>query len=161
MGGSRSRRTAREPASRPFDGNTVFEIGSITKTFTTAILADMVAKGEVALDDPVAKHLPTGMKFPQRDGKQITLSTSPRRPRASRDCPATWSSSIRRIRTPTYTPAQLAEFLASYERCPRAIGAQYEYSNLGMGLLGMALSYRGRRDLRGRWSASACSARSA
>ena len=57
----------------PFDANTVFEIGSITKTFTTAILADMVAKKEVALDDPVAKHLPPGTKVPERDGRQITL----------------------------------------------------------------------------------------
>ena len=58
---------------QPFDGNTVFEIGSITKTFTAAILADMVKKGEVALDDPVAKYLPPGTVIPERDGKQITL----------------------------------------------------------------------------------------
>jgi len=57
----------------PFDGNTVFEIGSITKTFTAAILADMVAKREVALDDPVVKHLPAGTKVPVSGGKQITL----------------------------------------------------------------------------------------
>ncbi|MDP1889999.1 MAG: serine hydrolase domain-containing protein, partial [Gemmatimonadaceae bacterium] len=39
---------------QPFDASTVFEIGSITKTFTTAILADMVRRGEVSLTDPVA-----------------------------------------------------------------------------------------------------------
>jgi len=44
----------------PFDGNTVFEIGSITKTFTAAILADMVAKKELALDDPVAHIIELG-----------------------------------------------------------------------------------------------------
>ena len=129
----------------PFDGNTVFEIGSITKTFTAAILADMVAKKEVTLDDPVAKLLPPGMKLPQRDGKQITLIDL-----------ATQTSGLPRLpgnleivnpQNPyaTYTPAQLATFLASYE-LPRAIGSQYEYSNLGTGLLGMALSYHGRRD---------------
>src|SRR6266576_1351195 len=36
----------------------VFEIGSITKVFTASLLADMVARGEVKLDDPVAKFLP-------------------------------------------------------------------------------------------------------
>src|SRR6476469_2953047 len=41
------------------DGNTVFEIGSITKVFTTALLADMVARGEVSLDDPISKYLPS------------------------------------------------------------------------------------------------------
>src|SRR6187401_2263836 len=57
----------------PFDGNTVFELGSITKTFTAAILADMVEKREVALDDPVVKHLPTGTRVPTYDNKQFTL----------------------------------------------------------------------------------------
>ena len=39
-------------SARPLNGNTVFEIGSITKTFTSALLADMVQRGEVKLDDP-------------------------------------------------------------------------------------------------------------
>src|SRR6476619_7479913 len=55
------------------DGNTVFEIGSITKVFTTALLADMVARGEVSLDDPISKYLPSTVRVPTRGGKQITL----------------------------------------------------------------------------------------
>ena len=41
------------------DGDTVFEIGSITKTFTASLLQDMVDKGEVKLDDPIGKYLPS------------------------------------------------------------------------------------------------------
>src|SRR5262245_61951792 len=52
-----------EPA---FDARSVFEIGSITKVFTTSILADMASKGEVSLDDPVAKYLPPTVKVPSR-----------------------------------------------------------------------------------------------
>lgn len=37
--------------SRPLNGDTVFEIGSVTKVFTSLLLADMVQRGEVALDD--------------------------------------------------------------------------------------------------------------
>src|SRR6266699_1172004 len=55
------------------DGDTVFEIGSVTKTFTTLLLQDMVERDEVKLDDPVAKYLPESVKVPARDGKQITL----------------------------------------------------------------------------------------
>ncbi len=40
------------------DRNTLFEIGSISKVFTALILADMVNKGEVSLDDPAEKYLP-------------------------------------------------------------------------------------------------------
>src|ERR1035441_8739797 len=43
---------------RPVGNDTVFEIGSTTKVFTSTILADMVQRGEVSLDDPVAKYLP-------------------------------------------------------------------------------------------------------
>src|SRR5579864_5481605 len=40
------------------NGNTVFEIGSITKAFTGVVLADLVVRKEVSLDDPVAEFLP-------------------------------------------------------------------------------------------------------
>ncbi len=42
------------------DGDTLFEIGSVTKTFTALLLADMVEHGQMKLDDPVAKYLPDG-----------------------------------------------------------------------------------------------------
>src|SRR6266704_1012269 len=44
------------------NGDTLFEIGSITKTFTTLLLQDMVARGEMKLDDPVEKFLPPSVK---------------------------------------------------------------------------------------------------
>jgi D-alanyl-D-alanine-carboxypeptidase/D-alanyl-D-alanine-endopeptidase len=129
----------------PFDGNTVFEIGSVTKTFTAAILADMAARNELTLDDPVVKHLPAGTKIPERDGKQITLLDL-----------ATHTSGLPRlpakmmIRDPgnpyaSYTPAMMYEFLATY-KLPRRIGERYEYSNLGFGLLGQALAHRAGTD---------------
>jgi CubicO group peptidase (beta-lactamase class C family) len=42
----------------PLNGDTVFEIGSITKVFTALLLADMVARGEVQLTDSVEQYLP-------------------------------------------------------------------------------------------------------
>ena len=58
---------------RLLDGDSVFEIGSITKTFTATLLAVMVHNDEVSLDDPVASLLPDGTSVPSRDGRQITL----------------------------------------------------------------------------------------
>src|SRR5690242_7700258 len=55
------------------DGDTVYEIGSVTKVFTSLLLADMVQKGEVKLDDPVSKFLPATVKVPERNSKKITL----------------------------------------------------------------------------------------
>src|SRR5688572_3076671 len=42
----------------PPDGRTLFEIASVTKTFTATLLADMVLRGEVTLDTPIADLLP-------------------------------------------------------------------------------------------------------
>jgi len=65
---------ARGPAgSAQFDGNTEFEIGSMSKVFTALILADMTLKHEVSLDDPAQKYLPVGETMPSRNGKAITL----------------------------------------------------------------------------------------
>src|SRR5690606_38043108 len=53
--------TAGENA-RPLGERTVFEIGSITKVFTGTLLADMVSRGEVELDDPVGDFLPADVR---------------------------------------------------------------------------------------------------
>ena len=123
------------------DGNTVFEIGSITKVFTSALLADMVARGEVSLDDPISRYLPASVRVPTRDGREIKLvdlatqfSGLPRLPR---------NLSPRDARNPyaDYTVEQLYAFLSGYE-LTRGIGDRYEYSNLGVGLLGHVLALR-------------------
>ena len=60
---------------RPLAADTVFEIGSVTKVFTSLVLADMVQRGEVSLDDPIAKFLPAGAKLPAGCGN---MSANPR-----------------------------------------------------------------------------------
>jgi CubicO group peptidase (beta-lactamase class C family) len=129
----------------PFDGNTVFEIGSITKTFTAAILADMVAKGEVSLDDPVAKFLPSGVTVPQRDGKPITLLDLATQTSGLPGMPDNFAPKDTANPYADYTVAQLYEFLGRYT-LTRGIGEKYEYSNLGVGLLGHALTLKARKD---------------
>ena len=126
-------------AGATLDEHTLFEIGSITKTFTASILADMVSKGTVRLDQPVAELLPKGTIIPSRGGKQITLldlathsSGLPRMPNnfAPKDAANPYAD---------YDGARLLDFLAHYQLA-RDIGAQYEYSNVGVGLLGYALA---------------------
>ena len=128
-------------AGVPLDGNTVFEMGSISKVFTGALLADMVARGEVKLDDPIAKYLPQTVKVPSRNGRKITLldlatqsSGLPRLPSNMR--PADFSNPYA-----DYSVQQLYEFLSGYS-LTRDPGQRYEYSNLGVGLLGHVLALR-------------------
>jgi len=132
---------ARRIVALGVDSNGVFEIGSITKTFTATTLADMVVRGEARLDDPVAKYLPAGAHIPSRNGRQITLldlatqvSGLPRMPSnfAPRDSTNPYAD---------YSVDQMYAFLAGYQ-LPRDIGETYEYSNLGMGLLGHTLALK-------------------
>jgi serine-type D-Ala-D-Ala carboxypeptidase/endopeptidase len=124
---------------RPLDGDTIFEIGSATKVFTSLLLADMVQRGEVALDDPVARYLPPGVTMPERNGRSITLVDL-----------ATHTSGLPRVPTnmspkdpanpyADYSVEQLYQFLSTY-KLTRDIASQYEYSNLGGGLLGHVLA---------------------
>lgn len=125
----------------PVDERTVYEIGSITKVFTALALADMVVRGEVALDDPVQRFLPEAVRVPRRDSLQITLrllsaqrSGLPRLPSSLR--PADQNNPYA-----DYDSTRLYEFLSGYA-LTRDPGARYEYSNLGVGLLGFALARR-------------------
>ena len=60
-------------SERPFDERTAFEIGSVSKTMTAALLAEFIGRGEIALDDPIAKLLPPGTIVPSFSGHQITI----------------------------------------------------------------------------------------
>ena len=55
------------------NGDTIFEIGSVTKVFTALLALDMARRGEVKLYDPVSKYLPERVKVPVYEGKEITL----------------------------------------------------------------------------------------
>ena len=125
----------------PLDGNTLFEIGSITKVFTASLLAEMAARGEVGLDDPVAKYLPPSVRVPSRNGKQITLLDLSTQTSGLPRMPTNFSPKDELNPYADYSVDQLYAFLSGYE-LTRDIGSQYEYSNLGVGLLGHALALR-------------------
>jgi D-alanyl-D-alanine-carboxypeptidase/D-alanyl-D-alanine-endopeptidase len=130
---------------RPLNGDTIFEIGSMTKVFTSLVLMDMVQKGEVALTDPVSKYLPPSVKVPERNGRMITLQDLSTQSSGLPRMPSNFHPKDDLNPYADYSAEQLYEFLSGYQ-LTRDIGSQYEYSNLGVGLLGHALTLRAGMD---------------
>ncbi len=128
-------------ADRRLDGNSVFEIGSITKTFTATVLADMVRRGEVRLDEPIAKYLPASARIPKRNGKEITFIDLSTQSSGLPRMPTNFAPKNAANPYADYDADRLFAFLGGYE-LPRDIGSQFEYSNLGIGLLGVTLAAR-------------------
>jgi serine-type D-Ala-D-Ala carboxypeptidase/endopeptidase len=126
--------------ARPLGRDSVFEIGSITKTFTATILADMARQGEVDLDAPAQTYAPDGFVLPARNGEEITLAQLAEHRSGLPRLPANLVPADPANPYADYTPEQLQSFLASYE-LPRDPGAEFEYSNLGVGLLGLILAH--------------------
>ena len=112
------------------DGDTVYEIGSITKLFTSILLAKAVLNGEVNLDDPISMYLPEGVTAPEYEGKSITLLDL-----------ATHTSGLPQELFHITTFEQMYAFLSEYHLTHEP-GSSYEYSNYGMGLLGNILFQR-------------------
>jgi CubicO group peptidase (beta-lactamase class C family) len=130
---------------QPLDGNSVFEIGSVTKVFTATLLADMVERGEVSLNDPISKYLPKTVKTPTRDGKEITLLDLATQTSGLPRLPGNFAPKDPRNPYADYSVDQLYAFLSGYT-LTRGIGEKYEYSNLGVGLLGHILALRAGMD---------------
>ena len=125
------------PDGRPLDGETVFQIGSVTKVFTGLVLADMAVRGEVGLEDPAAKYLPPGVSMPQR-GRPITLIDLSKHWSALPSMPTNFLLTARPNPYQAYTAEHLHAFLNNYQ-LPREPGTQ-AYSNLGVALLGRLLA---------------------
>src|SRR5207248_6380922 len=115
--------------ARPLDGDTVFEIASVTKVFTALLLADMVEKNEVALSDPASKYLPAAaIKLPERNGHLITLLDLATHTSGLPFMPANTPP----FNDPTaakYSIGDLKHYLAGYQ-LTRYIGTEWDYSNL-------------------------------
>ena len=121
------------------DDHTFYEIGSITKVFTSLLLADAVVRGEVTLDTTIATLLPSDVVLPEGAGERITLRML-----------ATHTSGLPRI--PVEIPTD--DFTNPYERYGEAElwaslrtvkldfepGTKAGYSNFAAGLLGTLLA---------------------
>jgi CubicO group peptidase (beta-lactamase class C family) len=122
--------------------DTVFELGSITKVFTAFLLADMVERREVSLNDPVKKFLPASVKVPSRGGKEILLvdlaTHTAGLPRDSVEVDLNRDDSA----YTGYTANDLYAFLGSHKLARNPGTQPADYSNVGYGLLGHALELR-------------------
>ena len=119
-------------------GDTVYEIGSSTKAITGVILADMVRRGEVKLDDPLQKYLPRKVKGPIFKDQPITLEHVATHTSGLVRLPDNMKFADPQNPYADYTGKQMYQFLAKH-KLRRAPG-EYEYSNFGMGLLGYELA---------------------
>ena len=130
-------------SDRPFDEDTAFEIGSVSKTMTAALLAELVGRGEIALDDPLAKLLPSGTIVPSFNGSQITIGNIVTHTSGLPSFP--WR--ITNLKNPyaRLTEADLLGTLATTQ-LTRAPGSQWEYSNFAMMVLSYALAKRSGTD---------------
>jgi len=121
--------------STKVNGNTIFDTASITKTFTTTLLADMVKQGLVNFNDPIEKYLPNTVKVPAYNGHKITLESLATHTSGLPDFPVGW------IRNHIYTTQQVYNFLSNTPLQSEP-GTKANYSDFGMGILGHILSIR-------------------
>lgn len=118
---------ANEQTKQPITAKTIFELGSITKSFTAILLAAETLKGHLQLETPLAESLP-GLKGFNGPIAHVTLLQL-----------ATHTSGLPRT-APFKNPnlPQLVAFLKRWEPS-KTPGTQYHYSNLGFGLLGLSI----------------------
>jgi CubicO group peptidase (beta-lactamase class C family) len=120
--------------------DSIFEIGSVSKTFTALMLAEMVEQHKVALDQPVRELLPPGT-VTKPEGAEITLLDLARQHSGLPRLPDNLKAASLQDPYAAYHPANLYEYLSKHGVAKPA-DPQFNYSNLGVGLLGQALANR-------------------
>lgn len=128
------------------DENTVFEIGSVTKVFTSALLADMIAREEVQLRDPVRKFLPDTVTVPTYHGDEISLYHLATHTSSLPRLPPNFDGTVQDESNP-YAHFTVEHLYQALPLCKlrKPLGTHPDYSNLAVGLLGHVLArHRGR-----------------
>ncbi len=130
--------TIRAGSELPPRSDTLFEIGSISKGFTGTLLADMLVRGEIALDDSVQAFLPDTVTVPAGANPISLLHLATHRSGLP-DNPSNLCGQNLSGLFGCYTVERLYEFLNAHTLAKEPNTA-WLYSNLGFGLLGHALS---------------------
>jgi D-alanyl-D-alanine-carboxypeptidase/D-alanyl-D-alanine-endopeptidase len=132
-------------SQRPYDEHTAFEIGSVTKTMTAALLAEFIARGEIALSEPITKLLPPGTPVPSFNGREITVADIVTHTSGLPEVPANYRPPDMSNPYAAATERDLLDALAA-TRLTRAPGSKWEYSNFAMIVLSYALAKRSGND---------------
>ncbi|MBO9715516.1 MAG: serine hydrolase [Pseudoxanthomonas sp.] len=124
--------------------DTAFEIGSVSKTMTGALLAELIAQGKGSLDDTLASWLPEGTKVPDWQGQPILLRHVVTHTSGLPALPSRMEATA----TDPYAKLDEAVLLASLAevKLRAAPGAKFEYSNFAMMLLSQAIARRAGTD---------------
>jgi len=135
--------TAEKSTNQSIDNDTIFEIGSITKVFTTALLADMESDGLLSLNDPVEDFI--DIQIPEYNGQKMTLYHLATHTAGFPPAPSNLYSTepiafLEQLQNPykNYTENNLYEYLIQFDPS-YPFGTKIEYSNTGIALLGKVL----------------------
>lgn len=111
------------------DSNTVFQIGSITKQFTSAIILQLEEKNRLSLQDKLSKYIPD---YP--NGDQITIEHLLTHTSGVYN----YTNDTAFMRRSAFTPISRDSLIATFKNKPLDFhpGAQFNYSNSGYILLG-------------------------
>jgi len=116
--------------------DSIFEIGSVSKTFTGVMLAQMVVEKKVRLDQPVRELLPPGT-VTKPTGSEITLLDLATHHSGLPSLP----DNMRLNHWGDYGPGELYAYIASHG-VSKPVDATFIYSATGTGLLGLVLADR-------------------
>lgn len=124
-------------------GDTIWQIGSVSKALTGTIFAGMVHEGVVKLTDPLSDFVPKGLKVPNFESYPIRLvdlaTHTSGLPGMAEEYLQRKDIDFERNPFLKYDDKFLYNWLNSYQLKYRP-GTRYEYSNLGFGLLGDILA---------------------
>jgi len=126
--------------------DSAFEIGSVSKTMTAALLADLIVQGKGSLDDPLSAWLPPGTRVPDYQGKPILLRHVVTH---TTGLPALPSRMGAPDMADPYAKLDAAALLASLGdvTLTTAPGTTFEYSNFASMVLSYAVARRAGTDM--------------
>jgi serine-type D-Ala-D-Ala carboxypeptidase/endopeptidase len=136
-----------DPAqAKRIGANTAFEIGSVSKTMLSALLADFIIQGKATLDDPLSAYLPKGVTVPNFNGQPILLKHLVTHTSGLPVVPDFGAGVAMDNPYAKVEPASLYKTLAA-AKLARAPGSQFEYSNYAMMLLSDIVARLGNQNL--------------
>lgn len=124
--------------AEPVNEHTIYESGSITKTFSSGLLRILMDQHNISPDTPLREVFGEDISIPSKEGNDITLEHLMMHTSGLPRLPGNLSPADMNDPYNEYTPEMLFEFLSSYE-LPRNPGEEFEYSNYAYMVLGQAL----------------------